>query len=73
MGYGYTLEQVASRALADCNRDRLNEHRDCDYCHLCFDCDYFKKETGETLCTLVDKKDVLDTLKEISFKWNKDE
>ena len=34
--YDFTNEQIENRVLADCNRERLKEHRQCDYCHLCF-------------------------------------
>lgn len=56
MEYEFTLEQIEARASAKCNIDRLLEHRDCNYCHLCFDCDYYKKKTGESLCNFVTNK-----------------
>lgn len=54
--YGFTLKQIESRVLADCNKERLKEHRQCDYCHLCFDCKYYEKQTGKTLCEYLDKE-----------------
>lgn len=45
--YDFTNEQMENRVLADCNRERLKEHRQCDYCHLCFDCKVYVKRTGK--------------------------
>ena len=56
--YGYTLEQIESRVLADCNKERLKEHRQCDYCHLCFDCRHYKKMTNKSLCQFLDEQEV---------------
>lgn len=52
--YDYTNEQIESRVLAPCNRHRLKEHRQCEYCHLCFDCIVYKDRTGINLCEFVD-------------------
>ena len=52
--YGYTNEQIESRVLAPCNQHRLEEHRQCDYCHLIFDCRVYKERTGITLCQFLD-------------------
>ena len=57
--YEYTNEQIESRVLADCNRERLKEHRQCDYCHLCFDCNAYKERTGIDLCKFLD-----------DYEWN---
>lgn len=59
--YGFTREQMECRAAADCNRERLKEHRQCEYCHLIFDCKEYKKLTGKSLCQYVDSwRDGLD-------------
>ena len=52
--YDFTNEQIENRVLADCNRERLKEHRQCDYCHLCFDCKVYAKRTGKSLYTFLD-------------------
>ena len=52
--YDYTNEQIENRVLAECNRKRLKEHRQCDYCHLVFDCRVYNKRTGITLCQFLD-------------------
>ena len=52
--YDFTNEQIENRVLADCNRERLKEHRQCDYCHLCFDCKAYLKRTGKSLCKFLD-------------------
>lgn len=44
------LDLIEMRVEADCNMKRLAEHRDCNYCHLSFDCRYYKRQTGDTLC-----------------------
>ena len=50
--YDYTIEQIESRVLADCNRERLKEHRQCAYCHLCFDCIVYKDHRQCDYCHL---------------------
>ena len=52
--YDYTNEQIENRVLAECNRKRLKEHRQCAYCHLCFDCIVYKHRTGINLCEFLD-------------------
>lgn len=52
--YGFTKEQMESRVLANCNKERLKEHRQCNYCHLCFDCKEYQKLTKKTLCNFLD-------------------
>lgn len=52
--YGYTLDQIENRVQAECNKKRLEEHRQCDYCHLVFDCKYYKSQTNKTLCEYLD-------------------
>ena len=52
--YAFSNEQIESRVLADCNRKRLAEHRQCDYCHLCFDCKVYIRRTRKTLCYFLD-------------------
>ena len=52
--YDFANEQIENRVLADCNRERLKEHRQCDYCHLCFDCKVYVKRTGKSLCKFLD-------------------
>lgn len=47
------LDKIECRATAECNLNRLAEHNDCNYCHLTFDCKYYKKETGDTICDFV--------------------
>ena len=57
--YDYTIEQIESRVLADCNRERLKEHRQCNYCHLYFDCKAYKERMGIDLCKFLD-----------DYEWN---
>lgn len=52
--YYFTNDQIENRVLADCNRARLEEHRQCDYCHLCFDCKAYAERTGKSLCKFLD-------------------
>ena len=54
--YGFTLEQIESRVLADCNRERLKEHKQCDYCHLVFDCKYYRSKMNKTLCQFLSEQ-----------------
>ena len=54
--YEYTNEQIESRVLANCNCERLKEHRQCDYCHLCFDCKAYKERMGIDLCKFLINK-----------------
>ena len=52
--YDYTNEQIENRVLAECNRQRLKEHRQCAYFHLCFDFIVYKDRTGINLCEFLD-------------------
>lgn len=52
--YGFTFEQIENRVLADCNIKRLKEHRQCDYCHMIFDCKYYNYYNKKTLCEFLD-------------------
>lgn len=52
--YGFTIEQIENRVLADCNIKRLKEHRQCDYCHLIWDCKEYKSKKNITLCEFLD-------------------
>ena len=53
--YNFTIDQIESRVLADCNIKRLKEHRQCDYCHLIWDCNKYKQEKKMTLCQFLDE------------------
>ena len=55
--YGFTLEQIENRALADCNKERLKEHKQCDYCHLVFDCKYYRSKMNKTLCQFLSEQE----------------
>ena len=56
--YGFTLEQIENRVLADCNKERLKEHKQCDYCHLVFDCKYYKSQINKTLWQVLSEQEV---------------
>lgn len=55
MSYNFTIEQIENRVLADCNQKRLLEHRQCDYCHMIWDCKKYQQEKGKTLCKFLDE------------------
>ena len=52
--YDFTNEQIENRVLADCNRERLKEHRQCNYFDLCFDCKVYVKRSEKRLCKFLD-------------------
>ena len=56
--YGFTLEQIENRVLADCNKERLKEHKQCDYCHLVFDCRHYRSQMNKTLCQFLSEQEV---------------
>lgn len=52
--YDYTNEQIECRVLAPCNIARLKEHRQCEFCHLCFDCIVYMDRNKINLCQFLD-------------------
>lgn len=52
--YYYSDIQIERRVLAPCNVERLKEHRQCEFCHLCFDCIVYKDRNKINLCQFLD-------------------
>ena len=56
--YGFTLEQIENRVLADCNKERLKEHKQCVYCHLVFACRYYRSPMNKSLCQFLKEQEI---------------